>query len=184
MAVLAEHGPDGATVGAVARRARMAPGTFYNHFHDLDDAIAAVVDDLSTAVEIERERLAVVEHDAAARVAIGALQLLDLARHDPATASAFVTLLATVPEFRSRVRATVRRAIEDGITERRFVARSSDVTADAVIGATTQWMRTFLAGEHGATNDAEYLEIMLHIAGCTDIAEARRVADEVARRDH
>lgn len=182
MAVLADRGPDGATVGAVARRAKVSPGTFYNHFDDLAAAIDAVVDELSAGVEIERERLAAIEHDAAARVAIGTLQLLDLARVEPDTARAFVTLLATVPEFRSRVRATVRRAVEDGIAERRFGARPSELTADAVIGAATQWMRTILAGEHAPATDAEYLEVVLHIAGAADTAEARRVAIDVAAR--
>ena len=40
--VLAERGPGGATVGDVARRARVASGTFYNHFPSMDDLIEAV----------------------------------------------------------------------------------------------------------------------------------------------
>ena len=35
------------TVGDVARRARVAPGTFYNHFPDLDTLVRAVVDELA-----------------------------------------------------------------------------------------------------------------------------------------
>ena len=40
MVVLAEKGPEGATVGEIARQAHVSSGTFYNHFvsiADLDD---------------------------------------------------------------------------------------------------------------------------------------------------
>lgn len=182
MAVLAERGPDGSTVGEIARRAHVAPGTLYNHFDGLAAITAAVVDELAAGVEIEREQLTAIEHDAAMRVAIGTLQLLDLARSAPDTARAFLTLLASVPAFRARIRATVRGAIADGIDQGRFDDRPSDVTADAVLGATTQWMRTLLAGEHGPTPDVDYLRTILHIAGAPDAADAQRIATEVAER--
>jgi AcrR family transcriptional regulator len=165
MAVLADHGPDGTTVGEVARRARVSPGTFYNHFDDRDALIGAVVDELAGGVEISGGQLRSVEHDAAARVVIGTRQLMALARDEPATARAFVTLLAAVPAFRTRVRAIVRSAIDDGIAQGRFEPRPSLVTTDALLGAVVQWMRTRLAGEADASAEAVHLELALGIAG-------------------
>jgi AcrR family transcriptional regulator len=165
MSVLADHGPDGATVGEIARRAHVAPGTFYNHFADLDALVAAVVDELAAGVEIGREQLIAVEHDPAARVAIGTRQLLGLADVDPDTARAFVTLIATVPAFRGRIRSTVAAAIQDGIDEERFASSSAPMTADALVGAVMQWMRTRLAGESDGTPDDEHVALALRIAG-------------------
>lgn len=165
MSELAEHGPDGLTVGGVARLAGVAPGTFYNHFDDLDALVVAIVDELAAGVEIGGDELRSIEHDPAARVAIGTRQLLSLAHDEPATAQAFVTLLATVPEFRSRVRSTVRSAIEDGIDQGRFAARSPLVTTDAILGAVVQWMRTYLAGESDQTGTHGYVDLALRIVG-------------------
>jgi AcrR family transcriptional regulator len=179
MAVLADHGPDGATVGEIARRAHVSPGTFYNHFEDLAALTDAVVDDLAAGVEIGSEQLQAVEHDAAARVAIGTRQLLDLAADEPDTARAFVALLATVPAFRDRIRSTVRGAIDDGIAQGRFERRPAAMTTDAVIGAVTQWMRTRLSGEHDRSPDTDHLEFILHVAGLRD-DDARVVAERAA----
>lgn len=168
MAALAERGPDGITVGGIARRASVAPGTFYNHFDDLEALTSAVVDELASGVEIGGEQLRAIEHDAAKRVAIGTQQLLDLAREHPDTARAFVALLATVPAFRARVRATVRLAIDDGIATGRFAVRSPAIVADALIGAVVQWMRSLLFGESDTTPDGERLELALQIAGLVE----------------
>jgi len=40
--VVAEHGHGGATVPRVVARAGLAQGTFYRHFHDIEDALAAL----------------------------------------------------------------------------------------------------------------------------------------------
>lgn len=168
MAALAEHGPDGVTVGEIARHARVAPGTFYNHFDDLEALTSAIVDELALGVEIGGEQLRAIEHDPAKRVAIGTQQLLDLAREHPDTARAFVALLATVPAFRARVRATVRLAIDDGIATGRFAARSPTIVSDALIGAVVQWMRSLLFRESDTTPDGERLELALHIAGLVE----------------
>lgn len=165
MTVLAGHGPDGTTVGEVARRARVAPGTFYNHFPSLAELVREVTDELATGVEIARDLLVEVEHDPAARVLIGTRQLLDLARDDPDAAEAFVALLATVPDFRTRIRATVRGAVADGIEAGRFHDRSAGVTADAVLGAVVQWMRSRLAGEAESDSDRDHHRLILAIVG-------------------
>lgn len=179
MEVLAERGPGGATVGEIARRARVSPGTFYNHFEDLPTLVTAVVDELAAGVEIGNEQLQAVEHDAAARVAIGTRQLLDLATSDPAMARAFVALLATVPEFRRRVRRTVGIAISDGVTQGRFAPAPGTMVPDAILGSVVQWMRTRLADEHDGTSDVEHLEYILHIAGHVD-DDARAVAERAS----
>jgi AcrR family transcriptional regulator len=143
----------------------VAPGTFYNHFPTLPDLVTSIVDELATGVEIGRAVLTDVEHDPAARVLIGTRQLLSLTNDDPVAARAFVSLLASVPELRRRVRAIVRGAIVDGIDGDRFDRRDPDVTTDALLGAVVQWMRTRLAGEAGPDDVPEQLRAALRIAG-------------------
>ena len=165
MAALAVHGPDGLTVGEIAGRAGVATGTFYNHFPSLAHLVEAITNDLAAGVEIARDLLDRVEHDPAARVAIGTRQLLQLTQADPLSARAFVSLLDTVPSFRTRVRATVHGAVEAGIKAGRFVDRSASITADAVLGAAVQWMRSRLTGEAGTEAEDDHLRMILTIVG-------------------
>lgn len=166
MTVLAASGPDGATVGKIAREARVAPGTFYNHFPSLDELVRAVTDELATGVRIGHDLLLEIEHDPAARVLIGTRQLLDLTRDDPDAARAFVALLASVPAFRDRVRTTIIDAVDDGIRAGRFQQRSTTTSADALLGSVVQWMRSRLSGDSPADrDDEEALAMVLAIVG-------------------
>jgi AcrR family transcriptional regulator len=145
MVVLAEKGPEGATVGEIARQAHVSSGTFYNHFLSISDLVEAVTGELSTGVEIGRDTLGEIENDPAMRVLLGSAQLLSLADEDPVAAAAFVALLATVPDFRDRVRQLVSGALADGIESGRFVQHEQMALTDAVLGSVVQWMRTSLA---------------------------------------
>ena len=185
IAALADSGPGGLTVADIAGRAGVASGTFYNHFPSMAHLVEAVTDELAGGVEIVRDLLEQVEHDPAARVAIGTRQLLRLTRADPAAARAFVSLLLTTPAFRTRVRATVHRAIDAGIRAGRFPARSAGVTTDAVLGTVVQWMRSALADEAGPEPEREYLRMILIVVGLPEI-EIEPVLDRATTRrgDH
>ena len=76
-----------------------------------------------------------------------------------------MSLLDTVPSFRTRVRATVHGAVEAGIKAGRFVDRSASITADAVLGAAVQWMRSRLTGEAGTEAEDDHLRMILTIVG-------------------
>lgn len=165
MEVLAERGPQGATVGEIAGRAHVASGTFYNHFPSLEALTQAITDELASGVEIASDVLAEIEGDPAVRVVIGARQLLALTVDDPPTARAFVALQATVPMLRTRILRTVRGAVADGIGSGRFDRTSASATGDALTGAVVQWMRSRLAGDASDTPDDELLAIALDIVG-------------------
>ncbi|MEO5900171.1 MAG: TetR/AcrR family transcriptional regulator [Ilumatobacteraceae bacterium] len=165
MAALADHGPGGVTIGDIAGRAGVATGTFYNHFPSMAHLIDAVTDELAGGVEIARGVLEQVERDPAALVAIGTRQLLRLTRADPPAARAFVSLLATAPAFRARVRTTVHGAIDAGIGAGRFPERSAVLTTDAVLGTVVQWMRSALTDEAGPEPEREHLRMILVIVG-------------------
>jgi AcrR family transcriptional regulator len=182
MVVIAEKGPVGATVGEIARAAHVSSGTFYNHFLSIENLVDAIAGELGTAVEIGRDTLTVIENDPAMRVLIGSAQLLRLVDDDPASASAFVALLATVPMFRDRVRLLVSGALDDGITSGRFVDHNLMALTDAVLGSVAQWMRTSLAQRGTALRSGRntHFRIMLSIVG-VDPVEAPVLIDRLHR---
>lgn len=167
MIVIADKGPEGATVGAIAREAHVSSGTFYNHFLSIEDLVEAIAGELGTAVEIGRDTLNVIENDPAMRILIGSSQLLGLVDDDAASASAFVALLATVPVFRDRVRLLVGGAVSDGIASGRFPEDNVMALTDAVLGSVVQWIRTGLAQKGSAfpTDRDAHFRIMLSIVG-------------------
>lgn len=167
MVVIADKGPEGATVGAIAREAHVSSGTFYNHFLSIEDLVDAIAGELGTAVEIGRDTLTVIENDPAMRILIGSSQLLRLVDQDTASASAFVALLANVPVFRDRVRLLVGGAVSDGITSGRFPEGNVMALTDAVLGSVVQWIRTGLAQRGSAfpTDRDAHFRIMLSIVG-------------------
>lgn len=167
MVVLAEKGPEGATVGEIAREAHVSSGTFYNHFVSISDLVETVAGELSTGVEIGRDTLNTIENDPAMRVLLGSAQLLSLADHDPVAAAAFVALLATVPDFRDRVRQLVSGALADGISSGRFVDYEEMALTDAVLGSVVQWMRTSLTrrGVISPTEHSAHHRVLLGLVG-------------------
>jgi AcrR family transcriptional regulator len=165
MHVVASRGLDRATVGEIATEAGVAPGTFYNHFASLPEMIDVIADRLSGGVEIGEGALDLIEHDPAARVAVGTLQLLQMAENDSVAATAFVSLSAAKPDFRARVRAIVGRAISDGVESGRFDVDLSPAATNAVLGTVLQSMRSRILGETDASSAPEVAHLVLRILG-------------------
>jgi AcrR family transcriptional regulator len=183
MQALATNGPDSVTVSQITGLAGTAPGTFYNHFASVAELIDEASDSLGQAVAIATEALEAVEHDPAARVAIGTLQLLELAEQDEVAASAFVALAAALPEFRSRVRGIVGRAISDGVRVGRFRVEPGAAPVNAVLGTSMQSMRSRRLGEATAQDQRPVVELVLRLLGLPEdeITVVRRRAEDVVR---
>lgn len=171
IAVLSERGPGHMTAAQVAKSAGVAIGTFYNHFPTVDDLIEAIAYDLGRGVEISGEMLADIEHDAARRVAIGVLQLLNMADETPQAAAAFAGLTATLPGFRARIRGVVNQAIIDGVASGRFDTAPGESATNAVLGTALQSMRSRLMGETSAADSPDVVRLVLRVLGTepTDI---------------
>lgn len=163
--VIADRGPEAATVGEIAKTAGVAPGTFYNHFATLDDLIELISDLLSTGVEIGSETLDLIENDHVIRVAVGILQLLDMVETDPVAAAAFARLVASKPEFRARIRGVVSNAIASGVRANRFDVEPSQSATNAVVGAVVQSMRSRLLNEIDADAAPELARLALRVLG-------------------
>lgn len=165
MKVLARTGASRATVGEIAGVAGVATGTFYNHFPSLDDLVACIAEELASAVEIRMVQLDAVEHDPAARVALGTLQLVTAAEDDPVFAAAFLALIHTLLPFRSRVRTLVDGAIRDGVAAGRFDVEAGTAVTDAVLGAALQSMRSRLLGDGDRSTAADVVRLELRLLG-------------------
>lgn len=171
---VAQSGPDRLTVAEITGRAEMATGTFYNHFHSLDEIVDAVADQLGAAVEIAQQTLDLLERDPAARVAVGIHQMLRLASDDPASATAFVMLAGVRAGFRARIRAIVRATLAEGSESGRFGVEASSALVNAVVGTALQSMRSRVLGEVDDGEASEVVALVLGMLGL-DADEAAKV---------
>lgn len=178
MDVLARRGPDGATVGEIAGEAGVSTGTFYNHFPSLIDLVETITDDLHSRVEIASITLESIDNDPATRVAIGTKQLLALVDDDASAAAAFVSLLATIPTFRSRIRSVIHRVVCSGVDSKSFQVTDAAAATDAVLGSVVQWIRSDLARESEGVTAIDRAELTLRMLGMSqrDAAKALRSA--------
>ncbi len=162
---LASTGPDSLTVAQLTTLAGTSAGTFYNHFSSVSELVAEVAEHLGQGVEIATGVLESIEHDPAARVAIGTLQLLDLAEDDPIASAAFVAMVGVLPDFRVRVRSIVRRALEDGVRVGRFDVAPGEAPVNAVLGTSLQSMRSRVLGESTRTEQEAVVALLLRMLG-------------------
>lgn len=180
------NGPAAATVGEIVKRAGMAQGTFYNHYPSLDDLIDELAEQLGTGVEIARDALDSIESDPATRVAIGVLQLIEIAERDPTAAAAFVALAAAKPDFRARVRAIVSRAVRDGVESGQFRVDDVPAAVNVVLGSCFQSMRSLVLGDTDSATTVAVPRLVLRALGMSDSKVrpiVRRAGEALAMRD-
>lgn len=168
MTVLAEGGSRAATVAELAARARVSPGTFYNHFKSMDHVIAAIADQLAERLRLGAGTLTAIEYDPAVRLGLHTQQLVGVAITDPTMAAAFLTLDtldAQPPRGQGRVQTLVAAVVGEGIERGRFVPVDVDTAVDAVVGAVAQWMRSALAHRLDPDRTVDRLRLVLSIVG-------------------
>lgn len=177
---MGESGLAGASVRRISDVAGVTTGTFYNHFASADALIEEIANELTLGVQIEQGALASIENDPQIRVLVGVRQLLQLTETDPEMAQAFVTLLPLVPSFRFRVRTLIMRTIADGIAAGRFYENDPWISADALLGATVQWMRSRLVGDLTTEITLEQMRLAQLISGAkrpTSLGPVRRAIE-------
>lgn len=177
MACFAERGAGATTVGEVAARAEVVPGTFYNYFPTKEALVAEVVDQLVGGMERSAQQIRAVAGDPADRLALAVVDLVESAGRDELFGRTFVEFARTDPELRRRVRAVIDGGIDDGARSARFALAPSVTVTDAVLGTVLEAMRSRLRGRAGEGSGEATAALLLHLLGTTDAAEVAAQAD-------
>ncbi|MFV0256972.1 MAG: TetR/AcrR family transcriptional regulator [Acidimicrobiales bacterium] len=166
MTVLAEGGTRGATVADLAAKARVSPGTFYNHFRSMDHVVAAVADRLTERLRIGAGTLTAIEYDPAVRLGLNTQQLVGMAFSEPTAAAAFLALdHHRPPGERGRIHELIATTIREGIDRGRFAPVHVDTAVDAVVGAVVQWMHSALAHRLDTGRAVDRVRVVLAVVG-------------------
>jgi AcrR family transcriptional regulator len=173
--LFAARGVENTAIAAIAERADIAIGSFYNHFSTKDELLDALIERaLSEQLRLLQRRQAEVS-DPAEKISVAHRHLVRIVRTDPDWAWLLVRL-----EFRHRVARSVlddaaRRDLLAGIRAGRFQVTNPTLALNASGGALLAVIHAQLLGEGSANADSEHAEGVLRSLGL-DPVEAAVVA--------
>ncbi len=184
MASFAERGAAATTVGEVAARADVVPGTFYNYFPTKEALVAEVVEQLVGGMERSAEQIRAITEDPADRLALAVIDLIEAAGRDELFGRTFVEFARHDPELRRRVRAVIDDGTTTGGATGRFAVAASATVTDAVLGTVLEAMQSRLRGRTGAGSGVATALLLLRMLGVDDAAAvAGRAGALVEQRD-
>ncbi|MBV8104092.1 MAG: TetR/AcrR family transcriptional regulator [Hyphomicrobiales bacterium] len=134
------------TIDDLVREARVAKGTFYTHFDDMDTLAAAVADDLIASFDelIQPRRAAV--PDPLLRVALGCNAFIEKAIQDPAWGSLVARMARADPTIGETARARLREDLNEALKVSPRPGFSVELALEAVVGILLQVLAAVGAG--------------------------------------
>ena len=176
-ALYAEHGFESVSVDDIVRRAKVARGTFYIHFADIDELRAAVAHELAEALEQVRRPQRMRESDPLERIASGCFAFIHQALLNPEWGNLVARAASALPTVGRAARENLAEDLRRAVRQKRIAATSPELGAAIVTGIVFQTMR--LAGEkRWPDSDAPAAIVAILLA----LGVSRRVATAVVRR--
>jgi AcrR family transcriptional regulator len=147
IAVFAERGVAPATIQDIAVAARVATGTFYNHFKSKDELLSALAfwigDGFCQRIVESYEDIA----DGAERMAIGNRRYIQLAIDTPQWALLLLQLVAAAPEAGERIAEYSIADLRLGLKQKRFHVTNERAAIDLIGGTISAAMRSVALGQ-------------------------------------
>lgn len=134
MLVFAQRGADASVIDEVIALARVARGTFYNHFRGNDDLFDAVAAEVGNQLVALVDPRVLAEDDAAARVATGVRLVLAIAVAHPRLAAFLARSGPRAAGPGSVAAASVPRDVALGMAQGRFTRMPVELATDLVVG--------------------------------------------------
>jgi AcrR family transcriptional regulator len=147
IAVFAERGVEPATIQDIAVAARVATGTFYNHFKSKDELLSALAfwigDGFCQRIVESYKHVT----DAAERMAIGNRRYIQLAIDTPRWALLLQQLVAAAPEAGERIAQYALADLRLGLKQKRFHVTNERAAMDLIGGTISTAMRSVALGQ-------------------------------------
>ena len=155
---MSERGITAASVSEIAAAADIANGTFYLHFQNKSEIVAAVCHGVTLAMhtEMSSRRLSII--DGAARVAFGTQQFIEIAANEPAWGRLLVRAFTEFDAIKADLSRYMRVDVALGVEQGRFTERGDEFTIDCLLALlrTGTSARLEGAGPEAGARAAEY----------------------------
>ncbi len=179
--VIAEKGSDGATVRDVTGRVGMSPGTFYNHFQDMDDAVrSATLCIIEEVIEGIIADLAGVQN-ASHRVVIATYQTIAAAVDQPHWGVLIVTAFEKQPDLAQDFAVYLREDVNQGIEQKHFTVENTSLLIDQLAALILLAIKSQLRVKPDKVVHRQTCEAMLRLLGQSPAKAAKTVAAALSR---
>lgn len=180
--VIATRGLDAASVQEIAQQADVANGTFYSHFRDKEEIVAAVVDGIATAIARQMDEGSQQLQDAPYRVAYATQKFIEIAVAQPQWGWVFVHTFYHRTALKSSRRRHIEADVRLGVRQGRFDAQPNEFLFDALAAITKMAILAQLQKRSGREAGRFAAEYMLRLLGMpTDAARTICAETDPAR---
>ena len=178
--LMSERGISATSVSEIAAAAELANGTFYLHFKNKAEIVAAVCQAVTFAMHKEMSSTRMSLEDGAARVAFGTFQFIEIAAAEPVWGHLLMSAFTEFEAIKEDISRYMRLDVALGIKQGRFSEPLDEFVIDSHLAVLRAGGSARLAGarQDVATRAAEY---QLRILGM-DAAEARQVLRSNGRK--
>jgi AcrR family transcriptional regulator len=182
--LMAERGINGTSVSEIAAEAELANGTFYLYFKDKSEIVAAVCQAVTLAMHNDMSSTRLSLDDAAARVAFGTQQFIEIAASEPSWGKLLMSAFTEFEAIKDDISRYMRLDVALGIEQGRFTEPLNEFVIDALLAILRAGVSSRLDGGDafvGARAAEYHLRILgmnaeeaKHIRVATDKAIERR----------
>lgn len=177
--LFAEQGVEATTIAAIAERADVGFGSFYNHFESKDQIAVAAIEALLAEVGPTIVAATSGLEDPAERVSAAHRYLIARARREPVWAWLVLRLDVAFPLAKDALIAYARGDLEDGILGGRFSPADSEVVLAASAGALLGVVRGVVERELEGDADVRHADGVLRMLGLSPDDAAEVAAREL-----
>ena len=173
LTVMSERGITAASVSEIAAAADVANGTFYLHFQNKSEIVAAVCHGVTLAMHTEMSSRSLLITDGAARVAFGTQQFIEIAADEPDWGRLLVRAFTEFDAIKADLSRYMRSDLALGVEQGRFTEPDDEFTIDCLLALLRTGISARLegAGPEAGGRAAEYQLRMLGVSP----KEARRI---------
>lgn len=173
--LMATLGLEGLTVTAVAERADLGAGTFYNYFRTREELITAVVHDALESMGQGLDALTADMEDPAEVCSVAMRHMIGVAVSDPLWGWLLVRLGVDQGELRSIIGPLHQRDVQLGIDTGRFTIPDLTIATAIYFGGLLATIQAYLNGDISNDPGSVFAEYMLRAFGI-GTREAREIA--------
>jgi AcrR family transcriptional regulator len=143
--LFAIHGANAPTIDDVVAHAKVARGTFYNHFKTRDELFNAVADEIATSINAIITRAEAEIRDPVARLATSFRMFVHFATADPTRGWVLLRTMPLVGAVNKEMRVSVRSQFGAALASGRLANLPIDTAVDLGLGMVIMTIRRILA---------------------------------------